>query len=84
MTLVIEAQSADVIATLLALKNEIESTTSTRMKWTISGATEAHLLAEQIAASDVGIIVTPSRPFPYTWEHRRMYVSPPCLIVNEF
>ena len=73
-TLVVEAHSADVIATLLDLKKEVESKTGLLIKMTITGATEAHLLASEIASSNVGLIVNPSRPFPDTWERHRMFV----------
>lgn len=72
MTLVIDVDSADVIATLIQLKAEVESTTGRKMQITLVGATEAHLLADEIAAAGVGVIITPPRSFPYTWDQRRM------------
>ncbi|KAH8116643.1 composite domain of metallo-dependent hydrolase [Phellopilus nigrolimitatus] len=77
MTLVVEAQSADVISTLLRLKKEVEEEVGGPMKMTIVGAAEAHLLAKDLATADVGVVVVPSRPFPYTWEHRRILPGPP-------
>ena len=44
----IQAYSADVIATLILLKAEIEAQTGIKIQMTISGATEAHLLAKEI------------------------------------
>ncbi|KZS92638.1 carbohydrate esterase family 9 protein [Sistotremastrum niveocremeum HHB9708] len=76
-TLVVEVDNADNIGALLALKSEIESISMTKMKFTISGGTEAHLLAEQIAEAGVGVIVRPSRPFPITWDKRRILPGPP-------
>ena len=67
------------MATLLRLKGEIEhnifSETNMRkeLELTFSGATEAHLLARELRHAKVGVLVHP-RPFPYTWESRRMYV----------
>ncbi|EJD04405.1 composite domain of metallo-dependent hydrolase [Fomitiporia mediterranea MF3/22] len=77
MTLVVNAESADVIATLLSLKKEVEESTGERMKLTIAGASEAHLLASELAKADIGVIVVPSRPFPETWEKRRILPGPP-------
>ncbi|KAG1769723.1 hypothetical protein EV702DRAFT_1250810 [Suillus placidus] len=37
-----------------------------------SCATGAHLLAHEIAKAGVSVIVTQSKPFPFTWEQRRM------------
>ncbi len=39
---------------------------------TFAGAAEAHLLAAEIGYAGIGVIVVPSRPFPATWELRRM------------
>ena len=70
----VEAHSADVIATLILLKKEVEEKMGATIHMTITGATEAHLLVEEIAKANVGIIFTPSRPFPTTWEQRRVCV----------
>jgi hypothetical protein len=39
---------------------------------TITGATEAHLLAPELAEAGVGVVLTPPRPFPESWQRRRM------------
>jgi hypothetical protein len=70
--LVIEAHSADVIATLIILKKEIELENKKSIQMTITGATEAHLLAKELAEGQIGVILTPSRPSPKYWEERRM------------
>jgi hypothetical protein len=72
LTLVVQAQSADVIASLLMLKAESEGLTGTKIKMTLSHATEAHLLAKEIAQAGVGVVLVPTRPFPYVWECRRV------------
>ena len=69
--LVAEAESADVIASLISLKSEIEAKSGRTIRLTISGATEAHLLSKEIAQAGVGVILKP-RPFPLTWEQKRM------------
>lgn len=76
--LVITVEKADHIATLLSLKREVEETTQTSLKLTLAGATEAHLLAEEISkAGNVGVILVPSRPFPGTFDQARMLAGPP-------
>ena len=70
--LVIEAHSADVIATLLELKAEVEKSSGIGIHLTITGASEAHLLAREIGSANVGVILSPVRPFPEFWEQRRM------------
>lgn len=71
-----EAHSADIIATLVILKSEVEVETRRTMKLTITGGAEAHLLAKELAEAHIGVILSPSRPFPYVWEDRRMYDAP--------
>ncbi|KDQ57532.1 hypothetical protein JAAARDRAFT_35246 [Jaapia argillacea MUCL 33604] len=75
--LVVEAHNADIIATLIMLKDEIEEARGTTMKLTITGAEEAHLLAAEIAKAKVGVVLNPSRPFPAVWESRRILPGPP-------
>jgi hypothetical protein len=72
--IVVEAHSADVIATLILLKKDVEEKTGAAIQMTIAGATEAHLLVKEIAKANIGIIFKPSRPFPTTWEQRRLWV----------
>ena len=70
--LVVNVESADIMATLVNLKREFEDTTRNHLKLTFSGATEAHLLAEEIAKGDISVILTSPRTFPSFWEQRRM------------
>ncbi|TFY65178.1 hypothetical protein EVJ58_g2131 [Rhodofomes roseus] len=72
VTLVVETDSADIIATLITLKKEVEKAYDSTVKMTIAGALEAHLLAKEIAEAGVGIIQVPSQPFPAAWEMRRI------------
>lgn len=69
--------SADIIATLVVLKREIEYHSKTKMKLTIAGGGEAHLLAKELGAANVGVILNPVRPFPVNWESRRIHPGPP-------
>ncbi|KAH0826552.1 hypothetical protein J3R83DRAFT_4906 [Lanmaoa asiatica] len=77
LPLVVNVKNADIIASLLKLKQEVEAISSTPMKMTLVGASEAHLVAAELAAANVGVIVTPPRPFPFTWEGRRIIQGPP-------
>ena len=54
------------------LKKQVEDQKGNAIKLTITGASEAHLLAKELASADVGVIVSPSRPFPAMWEDKRM------------
>jgi hypothetical protein len=73
----VHTNSADIIATLIVLKSEIEHHTRTKIKLTIAGGGEAHLLAKELCAAKVGVILNPVRPFPVTWESRRIHPGPP-------
>ncbi|KAI0297178.1 carbohydrate esterase family 9 protein [Russula brevipes] len=61
---VVEAHSADVIATLILLKRDVEEKTGATIQMTIAGATEAHILVKEIAEANIGVIFRPSRPLP--------------------
>ncbi|KAK0218162.1 hypothetical protein IW262DRAFT_1449299 [Armillaria fumosa] len=75
--LVIDVDNADIMASLIQLKSEIEGTTGVPLRVTFAGAAEAHLLAAEIGYAGIGVIVVPSRPFPATWELRRILPGPP-------
>ncbi|KAF8633283.1 hypothetical protein AX17_004458 [Amanita inopinata Kibby_2008] len=77
LTLVVEANSADIIATAIILKKEVEIETKGSMKMTIMGAAEAHLLAPELAEAGVGVVLIPPRPSPISWERRRSLPGPP-------
>lgn len=70
--LVVQAESADIIASLIKLKQEVVASKSVDLKLTITGAAEAHLLAKHLGDANIGVILTPSRPFPQSWEMKRM------------
>ncbi|ESK86826.1 carbohydrate esterase family 9 protein [Moniliophthora roreri MCA 2997] len=75
--LIIEAHSADIIASLITLKSEVEKAKQTKLKFVLAGATEAHLLAEEIGSAGIGVVVQPSRPFPDSWQDIRLLPGPP-------
>ncbi|EPQ57395.1 carbohydrate esterase family 9 protein [Gloeophyllum trabeum ATCC 11539] len=76
-TLVVTVQNADVMATLIRLKREVEAEMGHSIKLTFAGATEAHLLAKEIGENGVGVLLTPPRPYPGVWEERRVLPGPP-------
>ncbi|KAF7969725.1 hypothetical protein HWV62_26136 [Athelia sp. TMB] len=77
LPLVINVESADIMASLIALKQEVEAHTGHTIAMTFAGASEAHLLAKEIGDNHVGVILTPSRPFPFAWESHRILAGPP-------
>jgi len=74
---VVHTQSADIIATVISLKQEVEDLTGVSVKITVAGGTEAHLLAAELAAAHIGVIVINARPYPAVWEQKRILPGPP-------
>ncbi|KAJ7669296.1 carbohydrate esterase family 9 protein [Mycena polygramma] len=74
--LVVTVESADIIASVLVLKKEVEAVSGTPIRLTLAGASEAHLLAKEIGEAGVGVIVE-QRPFPGMWEQQRILPGPP-------
>ncbi|KAJ7021523.1 carbohydrate esterase family 9 protein [Mycena alexandri] len=75
--LVVEVHGADIIASLILLKKEVENASGQTIQMTIVGATEAHLLAKELGEAGVGVILNPAKPFPFFWELRRLLAGPP-------
>ncbi|KAH8094913.1 hypothetical protein BXZ70DRAFT_946606 [Cristinia sonorae] len=75
--LIIHVNGADIMAALLRLKAEIEDKRGSQMRLVFSGASEAHILAKQIAGAKVGIILTTPRPLPGPWDGHRILSGPP-------
>ncbi|KAF8897048.1 hypothetical protein CPB84DRAFT_1781415 [Gymnopilus junonius] len=84
LPLVIQVQSADIMASLINLKKEIEEQSGETLQITFAGANEAHLLAKEIGEAGIGVILNPSRPFPTTWKSRRILPGPPLTQNNAF
>lgn len=76
-TLVVDTDSADIIATLILLKKEVEETVGNAIHFTITGGLEAHLLAKELAKARIGVVQIQARPFPATWERRRILPGHP-------
>ncbi len=72
--LVINVDNADIIATLITLKSEVERDLAlvAPLRFTLVGAQEAHMLAKELGEAGVGVILTQPRPFPQRWDAHRM------------
>ncbi|KAI8995511.1 carbohydrate esterase family 9 protein [Trametes punicea] len=80
--LVVGVESADAIASLISLKAEVEDKMNRTIRVTLIGATEAHFLAKELGHAGIGVIVSPTRPFPEVWEKRRIMPGPPLSETN--
>ncbi|KAF5347941.1 hypothetical protein D9756_010123 [Leucocoprinus leucothites] len=68
--LVINVDSADIMSTLILLKESYRRSTRSDFDLTFTGAAESHLIAEDIAKAGISVVVTKPRPFPGTWRAR--------------
>lgn len=68
--MIVNADSADIIASIIILKKEVEDLNGGRLKLTISGAAEAHLLAYELGQANIGVIMTPFRATPSNWDQK--------------
>lgn len=75
--LVIHVDSADIMATLIQLKREVERKTGNSLKFVFAGGAEAWMVASDIAAANINVILTPPRFYPGTWDKKRILPGPP-------
>ena len=64
-------EKADIMATLLQLKIEVEAASKATLHMVFAGATESHLIASELAEAHVGVVLAPLRSFPRLWDQRR-------------
>lgn len=83
MSLVVVVHSADLIASLLRVKREVEtaseqtSTSPKSMRVVIIGGAESYLLADSLAEADVGVVLAPMVAFAEGWDQRRSLPGAP-------
>jgi hypothetical protein len=73
ITLVVNVNKADIMSHLILLNKEIGN----NLKMTFEGAHEAWILADEIAEAKIGVIISPARSFPGSWDTRRIMAGPP-------
>ncbi|KAK4150247.1 hypothetical protein C8A00DRAFT_37167 [Chaetomidium leptoderma] len=79
LPLVITVHSADVIAALLKVKQVVDDATTDTppLRLVLYGAAEAYLLARELAAAKVGVILAPVFSYAVSWDHRRALTGAP-------
>jgi len=75
--LVVEVHNADIMASLIILKAEVNAKIGGQMRMVFVGATEAWLLAKELSEARVGVILTSLKPIAATWDQRRILPGPP-------
>ncbi|KAI5245189.1 hypothetical protein E4T43_03299 [Aureobasidium subglaciale] len=75
--LVLSVHSADGISALLRLKSTVEEASKTPIRLVVLGAAESHLVAEELAAADVAVVLAPLLPWAQSWDQRRSLMGAP-------
>ncbi|KAK3305970.1 uncharacterized protein B0T15DRAFT_494100 [Chaetomium strumarium] len=77
LPLVITVHSADAIAALLKVKTTVEERMETKLRLVVYGGAESHLLADELAAAHVGVILAPIFSYATSWDQRRALTGAP-------
>ncbi|KAI1173351.1 amidohydrolase [Nemania sp. FL0916] len=83
LPLVVTAHSADVIAAILKVKSTVEeaispaSGNSSSIKLVIIGGAESFIVADELAAANVGVVLSPLLSYRKTWDQRRALTGAP-------
>ncbi|KAI1082504.1 amidohydrolase [Whalleya microplaca] len=80
LPLAITVQSADGIAAVLRLKDTVDSAIASSgggLSLVIIGGAESHILAAELAAADVGVVLSPFLSYRSTWDQRRALTGAP-------
>lgn len=79
LPLAITVHSADIIASLLRLKADVEASSPSKqlIRLIIIGGAESHLLAPQLAASNTSVLLAPLLPYSESWDQRRSLTGAP-------
>ncbi|QIW95504.1 hypothetical protein AMS68_001022 [Peltaster fructicola] len=85
LPLVITVHKADTIAALIKLKEGIDhairqasgSSSADKLRLVVLGGAESHLLADELAAADIGVVLAPAFPYAVDWEQRRSLTGAP-------
>lgn len=75
--LAITVHSADGIAGALRLKTTVEEASGTRLTMVVIGGAEAHLVAAELAAARVGVVLAPLQSYRNSWDQRRALTGAP-------
>ncbi|KAK8155039.1 hypothetical protein BKA80DRAFT_304450 [Phyllosticta citrichinensis] len=77
LPLVISVDSADTTASILRVKGAVEQAANRKIRLAIVGGAEAHLVAKELAAADVGVVLAPLLQYSQAWDQRRSLTGAP-------
>ncbi|KAG9628372.1 amidohydrolase, partial [Aureobasidium melanogenum] len=75
--LVLSVHSADAISALLKLKANVETASKTSLRLVVLGAAESHLVAKELVAAKVAVVLAPLLPWAQSWDQRRSLMGAP-------
>jgi len=82
LALAITAHSADVIAAILKVKSTVDEAIASErggkgFRLVIIGGAESFIVADELAAADVGVVLSPLFSYRTTWDQRRALTGAP-------
>lgn len=77
LPLVLHVHSADTTATIIKLKSEIEDAANSTLRVILIGGAESHIVADELAAADIAVVVAPLLAYSQTWDQRRSLTGAP-------
>lgn len=75
--LAITVHSADGIASALQLKRQVEEAGKAGLTVVVLGGAESHLVAHELAAEKVGVVLSPLQSYRTSWDQRRALAGAP-------
>ncbi|KAF3912791.1 hypothetical protein ABW20_dc0110038 [Dactylellina cionopaga] len=87
LPLVITVHKADTIATIIRLKSEVEKASAKlsnesnkpkkKIRLIILGGAESYLVAKELAAANIAVVLAPLLPYSQSWDERRSLTGAP-------
>jgi hypothetical protein len=77
LPLVLTLHSADTIAAVLRVKKDVETVTDAAIRLVIVGGAESYLVATELAAANVGVVLAPMLSYASDWDQRRALTGAP-------
>lgn len=84
LPVVVTVHSADTIASILKVKETVEKeisakskTSSGKIRLALIGGAESYILADELAAAGVGVVLAPAQSYSTSWDQRRALSGAP-------
>ena len=77
LPLAITVHSADAIAAILKVKAAVEAETKSSIRVVIVGGAESWLVADELAAAGVGVVLAPLQSYATSWDQKRALPGAP-------